>query len=241
MVIINSICVQDKEKMMTKKLINRILLLVVLAIVALALWQIFIYTVPPELPTYVERQYDGELVKELGYVPGQILIQLKEDEIDLSTNIGMRRFLKFLNKKSAELAPIMVTELKNSGKLLESDISEGQLNDLKDTLITYGDSSGSNGALLSLAIDDAIWGVITELEKEGIVENVSPNYLGNVPKSRLNVLPTDSEKRCPGLREYKESDGAKVVNCFPGEPPVFCHPDYRSWITDNCPNFSFSS
>ena len=161
----------------------KIISVVFIVVIALGLWVLYLYVMPPQLPTYEKKNVDSKILQELGYVPGEIIISIKRSEMDLSTNIGLRRFLSFLDEKSSELTPIIINQLNEKGKLLQAEITPEFEKKMKSSLITYGRSfSSTNGALLVLGINDAVLEIIDELKKEDFVEDVNPNFVINNPK-----------------------------------------------------------
>lgn len=162
----------------------------ILIILSLGLWVFYPYIVPPKLPTYEEKKVDPQIKKELGYVPGEVLIQLKPEAFDLSTNIGMRKFLNFLSDKSNELTPIIIDKLVAEGKLSKAEITDIREAELRGTLITFGRRFAlPYGALLVIAFDNAAPEISEELSKDPLVEMATPNYAVDFSDLRGKPIP----------------------------------------------------
>ncbi|MFH0834681.1 MAG: hypothetical protein V2A63_04850 [Patescibacteria group bacterium] len=142
----------------------------------------------PEVITLKEdKEAYSEKSKELGYRPGEIQIKFKQDEIDLTTDKGKQQAEEWLSKKTDELLPILTEKLKAKGHKPPVDFT-GEMFSIRDNSLykrSVNPKFDSNFIRLKYTLSDRVEDLVTELEKDPLLEYVSINHIGYIPKEDI--------------------------------------------------------
>lgn len=121
---------------------------------------------------------ESSRAKELGYVPGQLIIK-QQGAFNVRSSEGLKKFKTFLVNESKKLTPVVLEKLVANGKLKQDNINTKLISQLEKYLITYDKYTGNGYEIyLVVAIDNAVTEVAEELAKEEEITQAHENGFG---------------------------------------------------------------